>query len=1335
MKKLLPDFISDKFVMGKEKGNFKAGVMFIDISGFTSMTENLMHNGKEGAEILSDLINTIFSPAITEIYDKGGFISTFAGDAFTAIFQYKISNPVNILISAQKIRKIFSESEIQHTKFGEFDLSVKIGLSYGDVQWGIIKSAEYNTYFFKGNTLRKCYSIQKYVNKNEIIFDQSILLKISNQQRNNLHHDEISSDLFKLLSINYVEYHVKKYKKDISQIQKKFIPDSIIKLQIKGEFRYICSCFIFFRDRKGWKQIVSKIIKLSNEHKAYFNKIDFSDKGGYVLVIFGAPISTERIYYSAAEFTLKVKSLYRDNVRIGLTAGTAFTGFIGSDIREEYTALGMVVNKAVRIANKTEWGKILIDENIQKKFERYFVLKSMGSIKLKGFSTDIPCYELLNFSSKDYQYFNRKFFVGRYRELQNLEKMLKEVQQKSKAQIIHIEGEAGIGKSRLLHEFRDKLDIEKYDWLYIPCDEIIRTSFKPFVYFLSEYFKQRENGEKVENLISFDQKIDEFVKSDINETFKIELIRSKSFLAALLGFFDKESLYEKLDAQGKFDNTLIALKNIILLKCSRKPLILEIDDAHWIDSDSVSFLKFLLQDNPEIPLLILICSRITNENKLSIALSQISEIRVPIRKFSKIFTKKFVREIFNCNIIPIKTHNLIYNITEGNPFYIEQFAMFLKENNIIDTSYNLKISKVDIPQSISSIIIARIDKLSYELKEVIETASVLGREFIVEILSAMLKKFPIKKYLIDGENEAIWNSINEIKYIFKHAILRETVYEMQLKSRLRKLHKLAGDTIVELFSDDISKYYGELSYHFERADDQDKAIDYLKKAAKFSKNNYRNNDAIYYYRRLLSYLEKNILIDEIFTEKIGIKTLKTLKKAIFIRLDMRHVLSQIGDWNEALRFAQETIKIARKAADQELLATASLDLAKQFHESADFDKSLELCEKALKLINDSSESEIYIQILNTQGRNYLDSGEYDKAMNKFKEVLNISEKNNDSEMVSIVQTNIGLIYSSWGELDNSIKYLKNSLIVARDLNDLVGVAKILNDIGTVYEQFHDFVNARLVFEESIKTCKEIGYKRGLAIAYGNLGVIFRKEGNQVKALEYYNLKLQISLELGDKKGLAIVYGTLGNLFLDKGDLEKAMLYQKRSLKMAEETSDQSTITVTLGNIGEIYKNRKEFTKALNYFDKAIRIDKEIRFNHHLSYVFAQKINTLLDMERFSDAKQLISEAKKMATQIEDQLSYFFLNLDECKINFELSENIEGKRHQLEELSSMLKSEKDTYKLALIHYEITLLSAKIDDLDPALLREAEELCQKLYESNPSDEHKNMIEELKKIKLIK
>lgn len=152
MKNLLPDFIAEKYSLNQISGSFDALTLFLDISGFTPMTEQLMHEGKEGAEILSVIINDIFEPVIETVYASGGFLAAFSGDAFTAIFTNS-DNPDTAAACALKIVDIFNKIGKQQTKFGIFNLLVKIGLSAGNVEYNLLKSTRQMTYYFK------CYAI------------------------------------------------------------------------------------------------------------------------------------------------------------------------------------------------------------------------------------------------------------------------------------------------------------------------------------------------------------------------------------------------------------------------------------------------------------------------------------------------------------------------------------------------------------------------------------------------------------------------------------------------------------------------------------------------------------------------------------------------------------------------------------------------------------------------------------------------------------------------------------------------------------------------------------------------------------------------------------------------------------------------------------------------------------------------------------------------------------------------------------------------------------------------------------------------------------------------
>jgi len=421
VKNLIPSYILVKSKENKFKGQFKATTMFIDISGFTAMTQELMKNGKEGAEILSEIINDIYTPSIKAVYDYNGFITTFAGDAFTSVFPYIDSKPVIAIQAANQVQEIFQKIGKQKTKFSEFDLSVKIGLSYGTVNWGIIRSKSLNSYFFRGKAIDACAKSEHNAERGEIIIDKILLHKTQNKAT----FEVRSKDHFLLNDIvkDKGSKHLKKRTKQASP--KGFVPDIILKLKSKGEFRDIISCFISFEENRDWRKAVSQILKLSSIYGGYFNKIDFGDKGGNILVLFGAPVGKEKIFKRASDFALALQNLDSLNCRIGLTFGTVFSGFVGSNIRSEYTAMGIVVNLSARFMMKAGFGEIFIDRYIFKHIKNSYIVVDKGNQKFKGFQDKIPVF-VLKRRIENKTIFDGKL-IGRQKELQKLKRALRQM--------------------------------------------------------------------------------------------------------------------------------------------------------------------------------------------------------------------------------------------------------------------------------------------------------------------------------------------------------------------------------------------------------------------------------------------------------------------------------------------------------------------------------------------------------------------------------------------------------------------------------------------------------------------------------------------------------------------------------------------------------------------------------------------------------------------------------------------------------------------------------------------------------------------------------------------
>ena len=1333
MNNLIPHIILDKYQQKNYSGEFTAFTMFVDISGFTKMTQTLMKNGKEGAEVLTEIINQVFTPSIDAIYkDKKGFISTFAGDAFTAIFQNENNDNIiegvnNLFLSAKSIIKVFKDLGLRKTKFGDFNLNVKIGLSIGNVEWRIIKSDYQNSYFFKGEAINNCANSEHNCSQGEIIFDKLIYKIIKNKEYYTF--DKKVDNYFILNTVlngksTNLEKKVslKKYELEKNTVSN-FVPRSIQNLKTKGEFRKIVSCFISFDEKNtSFEKHITNIINLTNQFGGYFNKIDFGDKGGVMLILFGAPSGKEKIFKRATDFALAVRDLNNSNnpfkTRIGLTFGTAFTGFVGSSKRNEYTALGDVVNLSARFMLNANFNDINITKEITENINDNF--KFISNFKFKGFSDKIPTYHLLEkrvLNTSKVVYKNK--LIGRNDELNKLTELTNPIFDNKNGGIIYIDGIAGIGKTRFLWEFKNQNNRKgnKVNWFYMPCDEILKKSFNPIIYFLMNYFNQKEQNLLKENKNSFENKLNTLNRKIKDKEIKKELLRTKSILGGYLGIEWKNSLYSQLDGQGRYENFVYAIKNLIKAESLVKPLIIELDDGQWIDEDTRKLLDTLFMNTKTYPFEIISSCRFNDDGSNFIfSLNKNNLVnRINLEHFSKNDTKLLILELLAIKDFPRDTLSLIYNKSNGNPFFIEQIILYFIENKLFDNNYIINSTKFEIPSNINSVIIARIDRLKMELKEVIKTASVLGREFSVKILSKMLSDYSVDNLLLEGEKEVIWNVLSEIKYIFKHTLVRDTVYEMQLKKELKSLHKLAGENIESIYKNNIKNYYADLANHFEEAEILDKAIEYLEKAGDFAKDNYHNDTAISFYDRLLN-------------KKFN----HSVKKEIDISIKKAQIYELIGKWDEAIEILLIIIILCEKINDKKRIAKSSGFIGGLFRLKRNYKEAMISFNKQLKISNELNYKSGISRAKGDIGLLYYLQGNYDKAMENYEVQLKICKSQRNKRGISRAIGNIGVQHYVQGNYTDAMKSYKEILKIYEEFNDKRGISKVVGNIGIVYHVLGNHEKAIEYYERALITSEELGDRLAISRSIGNMGAINKTQGKFDEAMESFSKQLKIKEELGDEIGIARAVSNIGSIYRSQGNYAKALKSYKKELKIEKKFGDKQAISRAAGNLAIVLKSQGNYLESLVYLEKAMKIDNELNLNSFLPYHLNDKVNCLYLMGKYKDAKKFNKDFIKTATEMDDSPNIFQSKMLHEKIEFKLNlDNHKSKLKNIENLKLFLIDEKDESNIATLNYEIAIMLNDLCKDASVHKNSAINSFKKLYKEKPDIGYKKSIEELEKL----
>lgn len=431
MRNVIPGFISDRLhkVGDASGGSFRASALHVDIAGFTSITEELMKKGRQGAEDLSILINRIYEPLITSIYQGGGFITTFAGDGITAVFPGDTGQGARA--SAERIMKGFSLGE---KPFGR-SMKARLGLAGGETAWRIF-GGDRKAFCFFGPAIEECVRVTR-GRRAGIIYTAPSFSQLRGVEGGNR----------------------KPSGRVRPTIAGKFYPEAVLRARPGGEFRNVVSMFLGLRPGEMAKAdgMVSRILSKTTEYGGYFNGMFFDDKGPHVLIVFGAPVSWENNADRALSLARELRDDFKQSIRTGITSGTAFAGVVGTSRRCTYTVLGDCVNTAARIMQNAGWGSVCLPVDFLGSFSRKLSIGGSRELFLKGKSLPLEIVDMVDITDMPGGIGFRGALVGRGGEMAEMKGHFDPLARGKFAGVTCVYGEAGVGKSRLMADLISRL--------------------------------------------------------------------------------------------------------------------------------------------------------------------------------------------------------------------------------------------------------------------------------------------------------------------------------------------------------------------------------------------------------------------------------------------------------------------------------------------------------------------------------------------------------------------------------------------------------------------------------------------------------------------------------------------------------------------------------------------------------------------------------------------------------------------------------------------------------------------------------------------------------------
>ncbi|MGD0663703.1 MAG: adenylate/guanylate cyclase domain-containing protein [Syntrophorhabdales bacterium] len=589
--------------------------------------------------------------------------------------------------------------------------------------------------------------------------------------------------------------------------------------------------------------------------------------GDGVMALFGAPVAHEDHAIRACYAALSIQntlSAYGDKLRkergvdftmrIGLNSGPVIVGSIGDDLRMDYTAVGDTINLAARVEQAAKPGEVWVSRETHSFIGGYFKEESVGELPLKGKAHLQHLYRVI----ADLPEVRTRFaagltkgmtsLVGRRPEVEALRSAYERVKG-GEAQVVDVVGEAGVGKSRLLYEFRKHLE----------PDVVFLTGFcVPFgrnINFLPVIDVVRAAFGIVEGMSEED------VGNRISETARNGLAPMVPFYRNLLSLEVDDLGFNALNPEGRKFGTFEAVKNLLLAMSEAHPLVIFLEDIHWIDKISEEFFTYF--SHCILDRRILMISAYRPERVPPWAQGTHYQ-RLGVETLSFDASVLLVRNILGGLSLDPALEEKIVEKAGGNPFFVEEIVRDLVDRGDLVKSGDRYIAhrplhQMEIPDTIQGVLAARMDRLSEDLKQTMQVASVIGRDFAFRILKSIMELGEELRgrltSLVGLEILYEKTLYPELEYIFKHALTQEVAYESLLKKRRQEIHCRIAQTVEELYADRLPEHYELLAYHYARSGESEKAVEYLLWAGEKSNQNKAAQAACDFFKQALELVE------------------------------------------------------------------------------------------------------------------------------------------------------------------------------------------------------------------------------------------------------------------------------------------------------------------------------------------------------------------------------------------------------------------------------------------------------------------------------------------------
>jgi predicted ATPase/class 3 adenylate cyclase len=1127
--------------------------LFADISGFTALTEALAQElgSQRASEVLTGHLNRVFHAVIEELHRYGGDVIYFSGDALTCWLDgddgsRAVASGIGMQDAISREGKVMTPGGLS------LQLELKVAIAVGPARRFVVGDPEIQLIdVLAGGLVDRIAAVEQLAEKGEVLAHESALAALGDQfVRGETRMSEEAGTVSVVRGAAHAAPH---------QTQRQAQPqaDSELPAELarqwllapvydrltagRGEFlaelRPAYPVFLSFTgidydaDASAGEKL-DEFVRAAQHVLASYGgnllQVTLGDKGAYLYGVFGTPLAHEDDAARACAAALELQALEHSTaareIRIGITYGRLHSGTHGHAKRRTFCCLGDAVNLAARLMSKAPSGGVYISDLVQRRLADGFTWAQLEPLTLKGKAAPVTAYALIGASSRRSRRVERYQLplVGRTQEIGVLDARLQEAV-RGKGRIVGLSAEAGMGKSRLVAEFIRTTRRRGVRVAVGECQSFgTNAGYVVWHEIWRALFGLDEGLPADEQIAALERALGEIDAA---------LVPRVPLLDAVLGLpIPDTELTDAFDPQLRKTSLENLLADCLRAKARREPFVLVLEDCHWLDPLSRDLLGVIARTIAAAAVLLVVVYRpeaaLPQDGALG-TLRGLEEIELALLdelQMSAVVEAKLSQLVGESGKASASLRDLVVSRAQGNPFYAEELLNYVHGQGV-DLSDRRALSALELPESLHSLVLSRIDTLPEAPRTTLKVASVLGRTFRAPMLPGVYPEIggiddvranlqALRRVdLVIPDREA------DESFLMKHAVTQEVAYESLPYALRATLHGQVG-AYLERQTDATERRLDLLAHHYWHSAEEPKKRRYLRLAAEQAQASYANAAAIEYYERLASLLADAERVD--------------------VLLELGKVLELVGEWDRAREAQTSALELAEAIGDEGARAWCEAAIAEVARKQNRYDEAAERLARAATAFEALGDEEGLGRVLHLEGTLAAQRGKLDDARSRYEHSLAVRRRLGDVKMMASVLSNLGIVAEYEADFPLSRSLHEQALALRTELGDRWAIANSMTNLGMIATLEGRNEEARTRFEDAMRLNSEVGDNWRVVVCHNNLGNACRGLGDYAAARDEYAESLRAHLEHDDKWALAFLLEDVGRLAALTGEPERAL---------------------------------------------------------------------------------------------------------------------------------------------------------------------------------------------------